>query len=44
MFNRYLYPIYGYTTKFVTITVKYKTVHIPIRRLGVIRYEKKVGV
>ena len=44
MFNRYIYPIYGYTTKYVTVTVKGKVVRIPIRRLGVVRYERKESV
>ena len=44
MFNRYLYPIYGYITKYVTVTVKGKAVRIPIRKLGVIRYEQRAGV
>lgn len=44
MFNHHLYPVYGYITKYVTVTVKGKVVRIPIRKLGVVRYERKAGV
>lgn len=44
MFNRYLYPIYGYITKYITVTVKGKVVRIPIRKLGVARYKWKEGI
>ena len=44
MYNHYHHPVYGYVTKYTTITLKGKTVRIPIHKLGVVRYERKAGV
>ena len=44
MFHNYLYTIYGYVTKYITVTVKGKIVRVPIRKLGVVRYERKESV